>query len=735
VKNPIQGQRNLLNAFHSISEIIDYFAVVETLPEIAAPQSNLKDAAIELYCRILTFQAEALKHLTRHTVRRAWSDTIEPNHWSKLLQQIKDQEGTCDKTLNRDSRLALANQSRDIGGLREELQESVKNQMDAFKVRFGESLKSCMTKNKELITRSQNLESLISVVIDEHAFSNLLKRCADGAAHSSDKPRCLADTRLRIRSDIISWATSNNLDNERVFWIRGVAGAGKSTIAGTIADHCKEQGQVIVSFFFSRESPSRGNTEHLVPTIARQLMDSSKILKHYICEALIQYHGHFDYPADEQWNSLVKDPLGKLAEATGDSFAPPTIIIIIDALDECSEDVINHVTSLLSGLKDINSVCFRALVTSRDTTPIRSEMTKKLPTCWKLDLFTDVKPTEINSDIHSYYEDRLHTIKKEYCNNNNNNGGLWGTGKDNSQALDKWPTEEVLSLLVEKTNGLFQYARVACNIIQGDPRAKSPAKSPAERAQDVLDSDVSGNLDKLYSKALELSVPDGPGATDNDRAWFFEKFQLIVGAILFSPEPLSGEGIANLLGKESDVDIHAVASLLESLRPVLYVPSKPSQAIKAIHLSLRELLSNEKRCKDCKILKFHVNENDVHQRLFRGCAKVLASCVPPKYDIDRTMIRIFLEENYDARSIPPEVRYASLFWTTHWRKANPIPTAEFVMLATRLAEQHGKVWITILCFLGEPEGGRKSAIIFEDMIDVGDRELQLFMARDLLIIE
>ncbi len=85
-------------------------------------------------------------------------------------------------------------------------------------------------------------------------------------------------------------------------------------------------------------------------------------------------------------------------------------------------------------------------------------------------------------------------------------------------------------------------------------------------------------------------------------------------------------------------------------------------------------------------------------------------------------MRIFLEENHESQPIPPEVRYASLFWTVHCSKAGI--SAAALMPAAGFAEKHGKIWITILCFLEEPEEGRISAIAFEDMVDVSLLEPQ-----------
>ena len=75
-----------------------------------------------------------------------------------------------------------------------------------------------------------------------------------------------------------------------------------------------------------------------------------------------------DKPLKEQFDKLILEPLGKLK---GDSRAM-TIILVLDALDECDRDPdIRLIISLLSKAKTLSSVRLRAFVTSRPELPIR----------------------------------------------------------------------------------------------------------------------------------------------------------------------------------------------------------------------------------------------------------------------------------------------------------------------------------------------------------------------------
>jgi Cdc6-like AAA superfamily ATPase len=57
-----------------------------------------------------------------------------------------------------------------------------------------------------------------------------------------------------------------------MFWLNGMAGTGKSTIARTVAQSFKDKEQLGATFFFKRGEGGRDNARYLVSTITRQLV-------------------------------------------------------------------------------------------------------------------------------------------------------------------------------------------------------------------------------------------------------------------------------------------------------------------------------------------------------------------------------------------------------------------------------------------------------------------------------
>src|SRR5947208_992994 len=60
--------------------------------------------------------------------------------------------------------------------------------------------------------------------------------------------RCLANTREELLRHIIEWAKDRN--GKPIFWLNGMAGTGKSTIARTVAQLFADYDQLGASFFF-----------------------------------------------------------------------------------------------------------------------------------------------------------------------------------------------------------------------------------------------------------------------------------------------------------------------------------------------------------------------------------------------------------------------------------------------------------------------------------------------------
>jgi adenylylsulfate kinase-like enzyme len=82
----------------------------------------------------------------------------------------------------------------------------------------------------------------------------------------------------------MDWTTGTS--SQYIFWLKGRAGTGKSTIALTIAHSLDERHATIASFFFKRGGGDLARSKKVIGTVAFQLAQQSSLLGGFICDAL-----------------------------------------------------------------------------------------------------------------------------------------------------------------------------------------------------------------------------------------------------------------------------------------------------------------------------------------------------------------------------------------------------------------------------------------------------------------
>ena len=80
---------------------------------------------------------------------------------------------------------------------------------------------------------------------------------------------CLPGTRLSTLATLDTWA--HRAGSDRIFWLKGVAGSGKTAVLHTIAKGLKDEGLLGSAFFFSRDTVTRNTPKSLFTTIARDI--------------------------------------------------------------------------------------------------------------------------------------------------------------------------------------------------------------------------------------------------------------------------------------------------------------------------------------------------------------------------------------------------------------------------------------------------------------------------------
>ena len=124
--------------------------------------------------------------------------------------------------------------------------------------------------------------------------------------------------------DIEHWA--EDLDAPPIFWLNGLAGTGKSTIAQTVSKRIFAEGRLGASFFCSRDFEDRRNLQYIFPTLAFQLAQTYPDFRSSLIPLIQSNPDVVHESLQDQMKKFLINPLHSTSIST---------VIVIDALDEC----------------------------------------------------------------------------------------------------------------------------------------------------------------------------------------------------------------------------------------------------------------------------------------------------------------------------------------------------------------------------------------------------------------
>ncbi|KAJ9650561.1 hypothetical protein H2198_010140 [Neophaeococcomyces mojaviensis] len=156
-------------------------------------------------------------------------------------------------------------------------------------------------------------------------------------AYGRNHHACHTATRRELLEEIKKW--TEHPTGKSIFWLNGMAGTGKSTIAYTIAEWLSQQGpsaraSLGASFFFQRGEGGRASTALFFPTIVHQLRRKITGLDLLVEQAIDNDPDICSKSIGEQFDKLLWKPL----QALHTTYRRPTLVIVVDALDECNAE-------------------------------------------------------------------------------------------------------------------------------------------------------------------------------------------------------------------------------------------------------------------------------------------------------------------------------------------------------------------------------------------------------------
>ena len=468
---------------------------------------------------------------------------------------------------------------------------------------------------------------------------------------------------------IESWA--EDFDQSPVFWLNGLAGTGKSTIAQTVSERNFANGQLGASFFCSRDFEDRSDLHFIFPTLAFQLAHKFPKFRSILVPLLQSDPDVAHESLYCQMEKLIVEPLRSAGVST---------TIVIDALDECTDEEPSSVilSVLARFVERIPKVKF--LITGRPEPRIRTGF--RLPTLVEstaVFVLHDVDPSLTDNDIRLFLKHELSELAER-------------------RRLGRWPSDENIDLLCSRAAGLFAYAvatvkfldssthlpKYRLDVIVQLPECTAPEGKTRFNPKTTLNS--------LYTSILQTAFSE-------EDPEVYSKVRSTIGAVVLLANPLPPSGIAELVG----LDPEEVMLFLTLVQSLLVLGEDPNQPVKSFHKSFPDFITDPSRCADTR---FYISPGHVHLELAMNCLRMMNEGLEqnllslPDYALNSEVKDLQTRIN-DRISIT--LQYACRSWHSHLTKAGGDVTGVVSCLRIFLEEKF-LAWLEVISTVGAVGG-------------------------------
>ena len=500
----------------------------------------------------------------------------------------------------------------------------------------------------------------------------MLNNCrrAQGAEHRHGNRRgCLKGTRETVLSEIESWVKDFN--QSPVFWLNGLAGTGKSTIAQTVSERVFADGQLGASFFCSRDFEDRSDLGFIFPTLAFQLAHKFPEFRSDLVPLLQSNPDVVHESLYRQMEKLIVDPLRSADIST---------VIAIDALDECKdEEPSSAILSVLGRLVErIPKVKF--FITGRPEPRIRTGF--RLPilvNSTEVFVLHDVDPPLINNDIRLFLKHELSELAER-------------------RQLGGWPSGEHIDLLCKRAAGLFVYAVATIKFLDSNihlpkhrldvivnlPECTAPEGKTRFNRKTTLDS--------LYTSILQAAFSE-------EDPEVYPRVRSTLGAVILVVNPLPPSGIAELVG----LDPEEVVLFLTLIQSLLTLGENINHPVKSFHKSFPDFVTDPSRCTDTRI---YISPKDLHLQLAMNCLRMMNDGLVrnllslPDYALNSEVEDIQTRVN-DRISIA--LQYACRSWHNHLTEIGG-DVANVISNLRIFLEEKFLAWLEVVSVIGAVGG-------------------------------
>ncbi|TPX32295.1 hypothetical protein SmJEL517_g04555 [Synchytrium microbalum] len=454
------------------------------------------------------------------------------------------------------------------------------------------------------------------------------------------KEKRLKSTRGWLLDELNEWIVGNGQSS--VYWLSGVAGVGKSVIAGCFADALENRNQLAAHFFCKHDELARNDPFRVISTWAFQLAAFDADVRRTLRDLRESEPNFFvNTPSiGLQFEQLIVRPLS--------SYRGGKAVMLLDALDECAEEGSTLRKDFLEALGrhfarlPNNIVLF---ITSRPLQDLRKQLSNYKPRMMTLEAADNL------NDIKLYAFYRLKHLRS---------------------ILD---SDEIVDTLADKlsvmAHGLFVWLYLACDAMD---TSDDPTQTIVELEQRSLGNDED-RMDTLYTRALVASFK---GALESAK----QLCNRLLGVLVALRTPMSVEDISSLVRMPSTtikINLTRVESVL--------VISKSS--VQLMHKSVADFITSSDRCIG-DALPFYINRQLAEAHLARVCLV----CLPADLDLKIIQVQIERLRGIAPSDTPTYIRYSLNHWGDHLNSVEQMDS-ELTEILTQTLRSYGRAMLIV----------------------------------------
>ena len=430
---------------------------------------------------------------------------------------------------------------------------------------------------------------------------------------------CMGGTREYILNEIIAWMANesepNNVPQSNIYWIYGLPGIGKTSLAHSICETFDDRKQLVGAFFCQRDDTNSSDPRNILPTLIYKLAEIIPTFRKIVAECL---RSHPNLTTESMKDTFFLDFIRSLPHHPKEH----SLVFVIDALDECGNTQSRQ--DVLKSLTDAAALApwLKIVITSRPEADIERFFNGLGDSSHlSYDLAIDPKASD---DLRTFARSQFDLVAER-----------WHLSKP-------WPEEADFNRIISRANGLFIFIKT---LVLALMKCEDPEESLKESLQGSAGAGLE-SLYRLYSSILR--------ANSN----FGGFWRLIVVITTAQYRPLSKEPIAKLTGVKPNL----VETFVDDLSSLLYRDGGDNGPIRVRHLSISDYILSDLCDYQVKLREAHAQqgitclETMVKQLRFNICK--LEDSRLANAEVKDLQSRI--EQN-----ISDPLQYSALYWSNH----------------------------------------------------------------------